>query len=81
MAVAADRILIVEDEDPLAETVRYHLEREGFEVTVASDGRVAYVSCDASRQVAVVDLAAFKVERLIDAGPLADGLAWAASAR
>jgi DNA-binding beta-propeller fold protein YncE len=50
-------------------------------VVVRPDGRVAYVSCDASRQVAVVDLAAFKVERLIDAGPLADGLAWAASAR
>ena len=50
-------------------------------VVVRPDGRVAYVSCDASRQVAVVDLAAFKVDRLIDAGPLADGLAWAASTR
>ena len=41
------------------------------------DGRVAYVSCDASGQVAVIDLTEWKVERLIPAGPMADGLAWA----
>jgi two-component system response regulator RegX3 len=35
------RILIVEDEDPLAESVRYNLERDGFAVSVASDGRRA----------------------------------------
>ena len=39
---------------------------------------MAYVSCDASGQVAVIDLAEWKVERLIQAGPMADGLAWAA---
>jgi DNA-binding beta-propeller fold protein YncE len=48
------------------------------EVLVRPDGRVAYVSCDASGQVAVIDLAEWKVERLIQAGPMADGLAWAA---
>jgi YVTN family beta-propeller protein len=47
------------------------------EVLVRPDGRVAYVSCDASKQVAVIDLADWRVERLIDAGPMADGLAWA----
>jgi YVTN family beta-propeller protein len=47
------------------------------EVVVRPDGRYAYVSCDASRQVAVIDLKDWKVDRLIDAGPLADGLAWA----
>ncbi len=47
------------------------------EVVVRPDGRVAYVSCDSSRKVAVVDLEAQKVDKLIDAGPLADGLAWA----
>jgi DNA-binding beta-propeller fold protein YncE len=46
-------------------------------VVVRPDGRFAYVSCDASRQVAVVDLTTWKVERLIEAGALADGLAWA----
>ena len=32
----APRILVVEDEDALAESVRYNLEREGFAVAVAS---------------------------------------------
>jgi two-component system response regulator RegX3 len=41
VAEAAERILVVEDEDSLAESVRYHLEREGFEVSVAPDGRRA----------------------------------------
>ena len=49
------------------------------EVVVRPDGRFAYVSCDASHQVAVIDLKSWKVERLIDAGPMADGLAWAAA--
>ncbi len=33
------RILVVEDEPSLAESVRYNLEREGYEVVVAGDGR------------------------------------------
>jgi len=37
------------------------------------------VSCDASKQVAVIDLIAVKVEKLIAAGQGADGLAWAAT--
>jgi DNA-binding beta-propeller fold protein YncE len=41
------------------------------------DGKVAYVSCDASRQVAAIDLQDFSVEKLIVAGKGADGLAWA----
>ena len=41
MADRGDRILIVEDEESLADSVRYNLEREGFAVTVASDGRRA----------------------------------------
>jgi two-component system response regulator RegX3 len=35
------RILLVEDEEALAESVRYSLEREGFEVVLAVDGRRA----------------------------------------
>ena len=34
-----DRILLVEDEESLAESIRYHLEREGYTVRVAGDGR------------------------------------------
>ena len=37
----APRILLVEDEESLADSVRYNLEREGFGVIVAGDGRRA----------------------------------------
>lgn len=37
----AARVLIVEDEPSLADSLRYNLEREGYEVTVATDGRAA----------------------------------------
>jgi two-component system response regulator RegX3 len=37
----APRILVVEDEESLADTVRYNLEREGYMVAVAADGRKA----------------------------------------
>jgi DNA-binding beta-propeller fold protein YncE len=47
------------------------------EVLIQPDGMTAYVSCDASHQVAVIDLKNWSVEKLIDAGPGADGLAWA----
>ncbi len=40
-AELAARILIVEDEQSLADSVRYNLEREGYAVTVAGDGRRA----------------------------------------
>jgi two-component system response regulator RegX3 len=35
------RILLVEDESSLADSVRYNLEREGYQVSVAADGREA----------------------------------------
>lgn len=35
------RILLVEDEDALADSVRYNLEREGYGVVIAADGRRA----------------------------------------
>jgi two-component system response regulator RegX3 len=41
MSDEAARILIVEDEESLADSVRYNLEREGYAVTVAVDGRRA----------------------------------------
>lgn len=47
------------------------------EVLVRPDGAEAYVSCDASKQVAVIDTKTWTVKKLIDAGPGADGLAWA----
>ena len=38
---ARRRILLVEDEESLAGSIRYSLEQEGFTVTVAVDGRKA----------------------------------------
>ena len=47
------------------------------EVVVRPDGGAAYVSCDASHKVAVIRTSDWTVEKLIDAGAGADGLAWA----
>lgn len=47
------------------------------EVVVRPDGAEAYVSCDRSHQVAVINTKDWTVTKLIDAGPVADGLAWA----
>ncbi len=47
------------------------------EALVRPDGQVAYVSCDASHKIAVIRTSDWTVEKLIDAGPGADGLAWA----
>ena len=41
MPTETSRILVVEDEESLADSVRYNLEREGFSVSVAGDGRRA----------------------------------------
>jgi two-component system response regulator RegX3 len=41
MTVAPVSILVVEDETPLADSLRYNLEREGYAVTVVADGRAA----------------------------------------
>lgn len=47
------------------------------EIVIQPDGARAYVSCDASRQVAVLDLSDWNVAKLINTGPGTDGLAWA----
>ena len=44
------------------------------EVLIRPDGKVAYLSCDTSKNVAAIDLKTFKVEKLNDAGKGADGL-------
>ena len=49
------------------------------EVLIPVDGDVAYVSCDESGKVVEIGLSDWKVRKIIDAGPGADGLAWAAS--
>jgi len=47
------------------------------EVLMRPDGQVAYVSCDASHKIAEIRTSNWTVAKLIDAGPGADGLAWA----
>lgn len=37
----ADRVLVVDDERPIADILKFNLEREGFEVDVAFDGETA----------------------------------------
>jgi DNA-binding beta-propeller fold protein YncE len=49
------------------------------EVLIPPDGAMAYVSCDASKKIAAIRVSDWKVEKVIDAGPSADGLAWAAA--
>jgi YVTN family beta-propeller protein len=47
------------------------------EVLVRPDGQAAYASCDASHKIAAIRTSNWTVEKLIEAGPGADGLAWA----
>ena len=47
------------------------------EILVRPDDQAAYVSCDQSKQVAVIDLSSGKVVKLIAVGAGADGLGWA----
>jgi two-component system, OmpR family, response regulator RegX3 len=50
-------VLLVEDEESLADAVRYNLEREGYLVTVATDGRRAIDRFRADRpQLVILDL-------------------------
>ncbi len=49
------------------------------EALITPDGRTAYVSCDASHKVAAIRTSDWSVEKLIEAGAGADGLAWASS--
>jgi len=48
------------------------------EVLVRPDGQIAYVSCDQTGKIAAIRTSDWTVEKLIDAGKAADGLAWAA---
>jgi two-component system, OmpR family, response regulator RegX3 len=50
----AGRILVVEDEESLADSVRYNLEREGYSVSVATDGRRALERFRAEEPVLVI---------------------------
>ena len=46
------------------------------EVLTPPGSNMAYVSCMAQSQVAVIDTSQWKVQKMIDTGKGADGLAW-----
>lgn len=51
------RILVVDDELPIVEPLKYNLEREGYEVSVALDGREALQKCQtAAPDLVILDL-------------------------
>ncbi|MGZ5316851.1 MAG: response regulator [Actinomycetota bacterium] len=53
----AARVLIVEDEPSLADSLRYNLDREGYDVTVATDGRAAIEAFRRERpSIVILDL-------------------------
>jgi two-component system, OmpR family, response regulator RegX3 len=57
LAEGVTRVLLVEDEGSLADAVRYNLEREGYAVTVAVDGRRAIERFQADGpQLVILDL-------------------------
>jgi len=76
-ASAAQRILIVDDESTIRDVLRRYLEREGFEVVDAPDGRSALAAAESGLpDLAVLDLmlpgmdGLTLAERLRDLGPL-----------
>jgi len=79
VAVSSVNKVAVIDLSTMAVAHTMDVPRAPQEVLVRPDGAEAYVSCDASKQVAVIDTKNWKVKKLIDAGPGADGLAWAGS--
>jgi two-component system response regulator RegX3 len=54
MRSAGATILVVEDEEALADTIRYALEREGYAVSQAPDGRTALERFRADRPALVI---------------------------
>lgn len=50
----APHVLVVEDEEALAQLLKYNLEKEGYRVSVANDGEEALVSADESNPDLVV---------------------------
>jgi two-component system phosphate regulon response regulator PhoB len=55
--MTAPRILVVDDELPIVEPLRYNLEKEGYEVATALDGREALQKCQTfSPDLMILDL-------------------------
>ena len=76
--MAVDKIAVI---DLKTMTVKTNIElakgTHPQEALVRPDGKMAYVSCDRSGQVAEIDTASWTAKRMFDTGKVSDGLAWA----
>jgi len=73
---AADKVGVLDLESmKIARTI--DVDKLPQEILVRPDGEVAYVSCMARGKIAAINLKTWSVDKLISAGPQADGLAWA----
>ena len=55
--MAKSKVLIVEDDEPLADVLQYNFEQEGFEVSRAADGMEALRKAQsASHDIIILDL-------------------------
>jgi DNA-binding beta-propeller fold protein YncE len=73
---AKDEVAVVDLEKlQLARTI--FVGKSPQEILIRPDGQTAYVSCMGSAQVAAINLATWKMDKLVSAGKGADGLGWA----
>jgi DNA-binding beta-propeller fold protein YncE len=78
IAIPRERKVAVINLDTMKVEHAIAVPRAPQETLVSPDGSEAYVSCDVSKQVAVINTKDWTVTKLIGAGPVVDGLAWAA---
>jgi YVTN family beta-propeller protein len=80
VAVPRKQTVALVDLEAMKVTRTFDVPRSPQEIVVRPDGDEAYISCDADAQVAVLDLKNWNITKTIQAGPGADGLAWASTA-
>ena len=49
-----NRILIVEDDEDIAELIRFHLQKQGYATEIAMDGKTALEQFDAARPALIL---------------------------
>lgn len=75
---ASDSVLILNLLSMKVEQV-IHVPADPQEIVVRPGDRIAYVSCDKSKQVVAINLSSGTIEKVIEVGAGADGLAWVAA--
>ena len=61
----AKKILVVDDEKPISDIIKFNLEKEGYEVVVAYDGEVALEQVEAENpDLIILDLMLPKIDGL-----------------